>query len=95
MENPIKFTDQEMAEIRMLQQKFQEKVFEFGKFHLERASLFKAVKDLEERIEKADDDFKNLQSMEADLLDKLTKKYGIGQLNLENGTFVADSPPKT
>lgn len=87
MENQIKFTDQEMSDIRSLQQKFQEKVFEFGKIHLERTSLRKAVDDLFDRETKADEEFKNLQKLEGELLDRLTSKYGIGNLNLENGTF--------
>jgi steroid 5-alpha reductase family enzyme len=36
MSNPIKFTQEELAEIRMFQGKVQEKVFEFGQFRIER-----------------------------------------------------------
>jgi hypothetical protein len=82
-----KFTEQELAEIRMLQGKFQEKIFEFGNFRIERMGLLKLVRDLEDREAKAETDFLNLQKMEEELLDKLTKKYGEGALNLNDGTF--------
>jgi len=82
-----KFTEQELAEIRMLQNKFQEKIFEFGNFRIERMGLLKMVKELEDRESKAESDFFNLQKMEEELLDKLTKKYGEGALDLTDGTF--------
>jgi len=88
MSNPIKFTDQELAEIRMLQGKFQEKVFEFGKFRLERMHLLKLVKELEDRESKAEEEYVQLQTMETALLEKLTAKYGEGQLSLQDGTFL-------
>ena len=93
MSNIIKFTDQEMAEIRMLQEKFQEKVFEFGRFHLERKNLLALVNELENREKKAEEEYAQFQKMEEALLEKLTQKYGEGQLNLQNGTFIAASPP--
>lgn len=86
--NAIKFTEQELAEIRMLQSKFQEKVFDFGKFRIERMHLLKLVKELETRETKAEEEYMNLESMENTLLGKLTAKYGEGSLNLEDGTFI-------
>jgi len=82
-----------MAEIRMLQEKFQEKVFEFGRFHLERKNLLALVNELESREKKAEEEYSQLQEMESSLLEKLTKKYGEGQLNLQDGTFIATNPP--
>lgn len=95
MSNSIKFTDQELAEINMLSRKFQEKVFEFGKFHLERKSLLALVTEMEAREKKAEEEYAQLQKMEEDLLDRLTKKYGEGQLDLKDGTFIPASPPAT
>ena len=92
MNNPIKFTDQELAEIRMLQGKFQDKVFEFGKFRLERMHLLKLVKELEDRETKAEEEYGQIQSMETSLLEKLTQKYGEGSLDLSSGAFVPAVP---
>lgn len=92
MENPIKFTDPELSEIRLLQGKFQEKVFEFGRFKFERMHLLRLVKELESRESKSEEEYVNLQNMETALLEKLTQKYGEGQLNLEDGTFIPINP---
>lgn len=92
MTNQIKFSDQELAEIRMLQGKFQDKVFEFGRFRLERMHLLKLVKELENREAKAEEEYVQLQGMENSLLEKLTQKYGEGSLNLTDGTFVPVGP---
>lgn len=92
MENQIKFTEEELAEIRMLQGKFQEKVFAFGRFRLERMQLLKLVKELEERESDAEKEYVNLQNMETALLEKLTKKYGEGNLNLTDGVFIPALP---
>jgi len=88
MSNQIKFSEQELAEIRMLQSKFQEKIFEFGRFRVERMGLLKMVKELEDREAKAEEEFGQLQKMEESLLERLTQKYGEGQLNLQDGTFI-------
>lgn len=95
MSTPIKFTDQELAEIRMLQGKFQEKVFDFGRFHLERKHLLSLVTELEKRETKAEEEYVQLQTMETSLLEKLTAKYGEGQLNLQDGTFTPTNPATT
>jgi hypothetical protein len=92
MANQTTFTQEELAEIRLLQNKFQEKVFDFGKFRLERMQLLKLVKELEDRETKAEEEYNNLQGMEASLLDKLTKKYGEGSLDLSNGEFIPRTP---
>ena len=95
MTNTIKFTEQELAEIKNLQVKFQEKVFAFGQFRLERMHLTRLVKDLETREAKADEEYAALQGQETALLQTLTQKYGEGQLNLQDGTFVPVGAPVT
>jgi len=92
MSNQIKFTEQELAEIRLFQGKVQEKVFEFGRFRLERMHLLKLVKELEDREAKAEEEYAQLQTMESSLLDKLTQKYGEGSLDLSNGVFIPAVP---
>jgi len=88
MSEQIKISDQEMQEIRDLQTKFQEKITEFGRFRIEHMQLFKLAKDLEAKELKSEEEFKVLQTKEKDLLDRFTKKYGDGQLNLSNGDFI-------
>jgi hypothetical protein len=88
MENVIKFTEEEMIELRTLNERFQEKVFQFGQFRLERMHLLRLVKELEDREEIAEKEYLDLQNLQTSILDKITKKYGEGRLDLENGTFI-------
>ena len=92
MSNAIKFTEQELAEIRLLQGKYQEKTYQFGVFRLERMHLLRLVKELEDRETKTEEEYVQLQGMETSLLEKLTQKYGEGQLNLEDGMFIPAVP---
>lgn len=93
--NTIKFTPEELSEIKSLQERIQEKIFEFGRFHLERRNLVKFVKEFEEREAKVEEEFNNLQNMEMSLLERLTQKYGEGQLSLSDGTFIPSSQSST
>ena len=76
----------------MLQGKSQEKVFEFGRFRLERMHLLRLVKELETREAKAEEEYGQLEGMETSLLEKLTQKYGEGNLNLADGVFIPAVP---
>lgn len=88
MSEPIKFTDNEMAEVNLLRNKFQEKMFQFGELYLHRMELDRALRDLLEQEKKRQEEYINLQKMESEFLEKITKKYGEGSLNLNDGTFV-------
>lgn len=85
--NIIKITDEEMAEIRSIQTNVQKKIFEFGNLTIERIALKKAILEQEEKEKVAEEELGQLQKMERDLLGRLSKRYGDGQLNMENGTF--------
>jgi F0F1-type ATP synthase gamma subunit len=91
MTNMKKFTDSEMAEIRLLNEKFQKNVFELGNLSVERMGLLDVAKRLDDSEEKLKQEYYNLRKMEEELLNKLTSKYGSGQLNLTDGTFTPTS----
>jgi Holliday junction resolvase len=95
MSEKIKFTTEELAEIKNLQDKFQGKVFLFGQFRLERMHLLRLVKELETRETKTEEEYIALQTDETSLLEKLMEKYGAGQLNLADGSFTPEKnlPP--
>ena len=87
MSDPIKMTSDELAEIKLLQGKFQEKLFQFGNLYLEKMNVEAAIKDITDRETKHQDEWKSLQKMENELIEKLLKKYGEGALNLKEGVF--------
>lgn len=93
---PIKITESELAEIRMLQGKFQETIFKLGNLQVEKMQLDAAVTEFVEKEKRLKEDWSSLQKLEQGLLDKIIKTYGEGNLNMNDGTFTpsAPSPPQ-
>ena len=93
MADSIKMTEGELAEVRMLQEKFQQKIFELGRLLLQKKQMDVAVKNLAEQETKTWDEWTGLQKMENELMDKLLKKYGEGSLDVGAGTFIPEKKP--
>lgn len=87
MNDVTKFTEEEMQEIALLQNKYQQKIFELGQIKLEEIDLEQTKLSLEEKKVTVLNDWKTLQKEEENLLNKLASKYGNGSLNLKDGTF--------
>lgn len=86
-ENLKKISDSEMSEIRMLQRKFQETIGKLGNLGVEKIELDRLVNEFVEKEKKLKEEWSTLQKMEKDLLDKIIKIYGTGNLNMETGDF--------
>lgn len=93
MSDSIKMTEGELAEVRMLQEKFQQKIFQLGKLLLQKKQMEAASKTLAEEEVKTWDEWSGLQKMENELMDKLLKKYGEGSLDVVAGTFIPEKKP--
>lgn len=87
MPETLKFTDEEVSEIRFLQNKFQDKLIKFGQIQLEIIELEDRLTVLKNEQLRLKNDYLSLQKTEQELMDKLTNKYGEGSLNLKEGTF--------
>jgi cell shape-determining protein MreC len=87
MSETLKFTDNEVAEVRFLQNKFQEKLIKFGQIQLETIELEDRLSLLKDEQTRMKNEYISLQRTEQELMDKLTVKYGEGSLNLKEGTF--------
>lgn len=80
-------SENEIAEIKMLQSKFQESVYKFGSLQIEKIELDRLVTEFIEKEKKLKDEWQSLQKLETSLLDNIVKKYGEGNLNMNDGTF--------
>ncbi len=96
MSQPIKITDGELAEIKMLQSKFQESIVKLGTLGVEKMELDRLVTEFIEKEKKLKEEWTSLQKLEQSLLDKIIKTYGEGNLNMTDGTFTPAqvTPPK-
>ena len=86
--NQIKFSQDEMTEIKNIGTKYQEKMFQFGQLYLERMNLDKAFHDLQDKEKKLQTEYVEIENLEKSISEKLTSKYGEGALSLTDGTFI-------
>lgn len=93
MSDPIKIADNELSEIKLLQEKFQEKTFAMGVLYLEKMQVDEIIKNLTKKEQSLQEEWNNLKNMENDLIDKMVKRYGEGSLDMSRGTFVPDTVP--
>ena len=89
----IKIKEDELAEIKMLQSKFQESIYKLGNLYIEKMQLDGAVNEFVEREKKLKDEWTSLQKLEQSLLDKIVKTYGEGNLNMNDGIFTSTGTP--
>jgi predicted nuclease with TOPRIM domain len=80
MSQTIKIAESELAEINMLQKKFQEIVIVLGNLQVEKM-------ELEEKEKKLKEEWASLKKLDASVLDRIIKTYGEGKLNMSDGTF--------
>ena len=95
MSEKIKMTDGELAEVKMLQEKFQQKMFQLGQWALQKWDAEARIKANTEQETKLKDEWNSLQKMENELIEKLLSKYGEGNLDLANGIFVSEKNSMT
>jgi predicted nuclease with TOPRIM domain len=88
MSEPIKIDESVLAEIKMLQSKFQESTMKMGLLFIEKMQLDNAVSDFNDKEKNIKEEWSSLQKLEQSLLDKIVQKYGEGNLNMSDGTFV-------
>lgn len=84
MADTVKFTEEELAEIKELQNLFNTVIYQAGQTYLEKAAFEKREKQIEAN-------FNEVRRQEQELVSKLTDTYGQGKINLETGEFMSVS----
>jgi hypothetical protein len=93
MSEPIKIAPEELSEIKLLQSKFQESIYKLGNLQIEKMELDRLVTEFVEKEKKLKEEWTSLQKLEEGLLDKIVHKYGEGNLNAADGTFIPSVAP--
>jgi predicted nuclease with TOPRIM domain len=95
MNEPVKVEEVFLNEIKLLQSKFQESIYKLGNLQIEKMELDRLVTEFVEKEKKLKDEWGSLQNLEKSLMDKIVQKYGEGNLNMSDGTFIpSNSPPQ-
>ena len=79
--SPTKFSPKEMEEIKQLQKNITDVTFQFGQINISKIKIL-------EREELIKNELISLEKQETKLAEKLSTKYGKGNLNLDTGEFV-------
>ncbi len=85
--NQKKVEQEDINKIEELRTNYKAQTVRIGQLNVERILMNQAVDKLNEAIVNEEKAYTDLQSKERELVKELQEKYGIGQLNLDNGTF--------
>lgn len=88
MENEIKFTEEELTNIKALRDKNTAIVLDLGQNELETFTLNTRLKELENEKQTLQSSYLQLQHDERALVQELNKKYGSGTVDVESGVFI-------
>jgi uncharacterized protein with PIN domain len=88
MENEIKFTEDELRNIKTIQDDGYTLVSEFGQLEIERFVTNRKLQELDQMREKLEAQFFSVQERERVLVQSLNEKYGSGTVDIESGVFI-------
>ena len=87
----IKFTEEEMKQLKEMQDNFNNTVLQFGQLKVEQMNLARTTQRLEEVKEKLESDYQALVTSEKNLSAELNTKYGDGVLDPSTGIFTPNT----
>ena len=82
-----KLTDQELQELKTLQENYSKVTVQLGQLKVEQILLDTQVKRLQDVESAMTNDYIKLQEQEATFVKSLETKYGVGEINIETGVF--------
>ena len=84
----MKFTEEELNNIKTLRDKNTALVLDFGQNELESFTLTARLKELENEKQQLQSNYLQLQQDELSLIQELNVKYGSGTVDIESGVFI-------
>ena len=92
LENETKFSEEEMKEIKEIQESYLNTQNQLGALQVARLRFEEQVQGFEDAEKNLRQAFRDTQEKEKKFLDETTKKYGDGTLNPETGIFTPNKP---
>ena len=87
MEKEIKLEEKEIKEIRSIRSENSRMMVDFGKIKMDCILLNSRLSELEKMESDMAARLKGNRNKEQKISEKLNKKYGVGSVNIEKGTF--------
>lgn len=85
-----KLSNEELEELKSIQNKYLELTAQLGQIHLEKINLTVALAGMDDELSKLQAVFLELKEQESKIQQAFTKKYGMGTVNLESGEFISE-----
>jgi hypothetical protein len=86
----IKFSAEELSELKKIQTDYQQTIIRFGELNIERLSIESSINNLKIAEDKLKQEYSDLQKKEQSLINKIIDKYGEGTLNIAEGVFTPE-----
>ena len=87
-ENPeVVVPEEEVKQIKTLQEKYQTLALQLGQASLQRVQLSRELENVETNEQKLHVAYDECRDEEQNLVKSMTEKYGIGNLDIETGKF--------
>ena len=83
----IKFTQQEIDSLQELRQLYANVELSLGKLEIARMQSEQKLEQLVNEKFRLEADYTQIQQNESQLVSELTEKYGVGNLDINTGTF--------
>jgi|TARA_Y100000758_G_C15789351_1_gene326569 hypothetical protein len=87
VKKPVKFTEEELKNLKALQQEYVRVQNTFGGLKIRQLNLQRQLENIDEQVLQAEVGLTQLQEQERILYKSLEDKYGRGTLDLDTGTF--------
>jgi len=91
MSTEIKFTQEELDQIKQLRDTTNRIIYQFGEIDLELHLMQQRTDELQKLRTSLQTEYQNQSNTERILVDELNKKYGAGQVDIESGIFIPNS----
>jgi hypothetical protein len=83
----VKLTTDEVSEILELNNEYQNILINFGQLHLQKIHLEKELKNISKLEDEYHISYAEIEKQEKNFKDRITRKYGEGEINLESGIY--------
>ena len=87
MSEAKKFTEEELKEVQTLRDRMSKLVANFGELKLEQILQESKAENIKTIDETLNQEYKDIQTKELELVKVFNEKYGRGTLDLDTGTF--------
>ena len=88
MKPPIKLSEEDIAQVTALQEKYADITAKLGQLKIEQIMINNQVQRLAQLEQTFSDEYNAIQKEEVKFAEDITKKYGEGQINLDTKEYI-------